>query len=76
MKKVTIEFRHQILVVDYNETKRKALLNAIWDRLEALGIRDISRIRDDSQKRFIVEYADDFNEPVVLIRSRRINPHK
>lgn len=76
MKKVTIEFRHQILVVIYDETKRKALLNAIWDRLEALGIRDISIIRDDSQKRFIVEYADDFNEPVVLIRNRRINPRK
>ncbi len=76
MKKITIEFRHQILIVIYDESKRKSILNAIWDELESLGVKDISKIIDDSAKKFVVEYADGFHEPVWLLRSRRINPHK
>lgn len=73
MKKVTIEFRCQITFIIYDETKGKALLNAVWDGLKSLGVQDISRIIDDSKKKFIVEYADGFNEPVLLLGNRKIN---
>lgn len=72
MKKATIEFRCQIITIIYDETKSKAIHNAIWDSLELLGIEDIEIIRDDSRKYFTIEYADGSCEPVQLIRNRKV----
>lgn len=73
MKKATIVFRCQTITIAYDETKSKAIHNAIWDSLELLGIKDINIIRDESKKYFIIEYADGSNEPVQLVRNRKVN---